>query len=199
MILWMAWSTLVSLLLGFIALAAERSVRAAGRSARGVWSLAILGSLTLQAWALLRTAEAPSRIPTASVSETASVTISMLAELQAVAFSLHALLDRYEPVALIAWVCAAAVGVVVLLGGLAHLFFGGGVARNAGMPLVETLSCNFTGMVHAHQSRRMGFFLGRQFSVQNIHCRVGSRLAGARRRDGAQAGINSGQKAIQWT
>ena len=121
MILWMAWSTLVSLLLGFIALAAERSVRAAGRSARGVWSLAILGGLALQAWALFRTAEAPSRIPTASVSETASVTISMLAELQAVAFSLHALLDRYEPVALIAWVCAAAVGVVVLLGGLARL------------------------------------------------------------------------------
>ncbi len=133
MILWMAWSTLVSLLLGFTALAAERaaerageqaperSVRAIGRSTRGVWSLAILSGLGLQAWALLRTGEAPSLSPTTPVSQTAAVPISMLTELQAAAVSLPALLERYESVALIAWVCGAALAVIVLLGGMARL------------------------------------------------------------------------------
>lgn len=121
MILWMAWSSLVSLLLGLMALAAERSMRATGRSARGVWGLAILGGIALQAWALLRTAEARAPILAASLTDGASGPIGMLAELQAAAFSLPAVLARYEPFALIAWACVAAVAVVVLLGGLARL------------------------------------------------------------------------------
>ena len=120
MILWMAWSTLVSLLLGFAALAAERSVRATGRSTRGVWGLAILGGLVLQAWALLRTGETLAPNSAASVNET-SATISVLTELQATAASLPALLDRYETVALLAWLGAAVVAVAVLLGGLSRL------------------------------------------------------------------------------
>jgi len=102
MIIWMAWSTLVSLLLGFSALAAERPLRATGRSARGVWGLAILGGLALQAWAFLRTGEALTQPPAGS-GETASVTLSMLTELQTATASLPALLDRYETVALVAW------------------------------------------------------------------------------------------------
>ena len=121
MILWMAWSTLVSLLLGFAALAAERSVRATDHSTRGVWSLAILGGLVLQAWALLRTGETLAPSSAAAVAETTSVTISVLTQLQAAAASLPALLDRYETVALIAWLGAAVVAVAVLLGGLSRL------------------------------------------------------------------------------
>jgi len=86
-----------------------------------VWSLAILGGLVLQAWALLRTGETLAPSSATPVNETASGAIGMLTQLQAATASLPALLDRYETVALIAWLGAAVVAVAVLLGGLSRL------------------------------------------------------------------------------
>ncbi len=114
---WMAWATLVTGMLGASAVAVERVLRASGRPGRIAWVGAVVGSVALAAWTLLRPAVAGSDGASMASGALGVVPADLLAGLRAVASSSPGLIERADPWLLGAWCVASAAFLLTLVVG----------------------------------------------------------------------------------
>lgn len=119
--LWMVWAVAITALLGMAAHLAEGVLRERGWPTRWAWLSAVLGSLVLQAWALLT--PPPGSESVGSRSETWTIIDpAWLTEAgAAAAAAAPSLGDRLDDLLVVVWIVAAALATIALFGGLATL------------------------------------------------------------------------------
>jgi len=88
--------------------------------------------------------------------------------------------------------------VELFIGRLLHLVFDIRITRDNGMPLVEPLGSDLTGMINAHQACRMCSLFLIQNAFLNVARRVRARRLSGRGRNRPQRIVHARKQSIEW-
>lgn len=116
---WMLWAVTVTAILGLAAHVAESTLRHASRPTRWPWLAALAGSLSLQAWSLLRPTPAPVTPAPGSGAPWSALDLAWLLDLRARAeASAPMLAERLDAALTMGWAVTATALTATLVGGL---------------------------------------------------------------------------------
>ncbi len=121
MVIWMAYALVVSALVAIATRLVEPVLRARGYATRYLWGAAMVLSLLLPAWALVRPPAVPPGGAATAADGVGPLSMSSLLELGRMTVPEPAILDQAEPWLLLGWLASSIGLLVALTGGLIRL------------------------------------------------------------------------------